>query len=127
MPHGSSKHLTKKERKALLAEKNKGKRMSKEDREALQAEITDVEGEPFATVKGLRILFNALIDDGSGTLERGMAILQALNDRLDKPRTIMPCSFCGKKLGLKQCSGCSNHVRYCSRQCVFGTLVSWLP
>ena len=102
--------------------RNRGKRMSKTDREALQAEITDVDGEPFATMKGLRILINALIDDGSGTLERGMAVLQGINKRLDKPKTLIPCSFCGKKVGLKRCSGCSNHVRYCSREC---QLAAW--
>jgi hypothetical protein len=44
MPCGRSKHLTKKESKAL------------------QAEIVDVYGEPNATMKGVRMIINALID-----------------------------------------------------------------
>lgn len=99
--------------------RGKTKCMSESDRKALLAETVYVDGKPFANMKGMRILCNALIDDGSSTLERCMGILQQVNHTLAKPKTLVPCSFCGMKLGLKQCSGCSQtgSARYCSREC----------
>ncbi len=99
MPRGHSKHLTKKERKSL------------------QADFKDVKGEPVVNIRVLRAMSNALIDKGSATLERSMNVLKAINETLDKPITIVPCFFCGKKLGLKRCSGCLDKVYYCSIQC----------
>lgn len=101
MPRGNRKHLTKKERQALLGE------------------TRIVDGEPFTTMKGLRVLMNALIDEGKTTLEHGMEVLEPANAKLDKPRTLMPCWLCGKKLGIKLCSGCTrvDAARYCSREC----------
>jgi len=99
--------------------RGKAKRISESDRKAVLAETTYVNGEPKINMKGARILCNALIDEGSGNLERSMSYLQAVNDQLKKPRTLVPCSFCGRKLGLKRCSGCSlaGGARYCSREC----------
>jgi len=99
--------------------RGKTKRMSESDRKALLAETVYVDGEPFTKFKGLRILSNALIDDGSSTLERCTDMLQQINRTMAKPKTLVPCSFCGMKFGLKQCSGCSQagSARYCSREC----------
>ena len=101
MPRGNRKHLTKKERQALLGE------------------TRFVDGEPFANMKGMRIYANMLIDDGKATLDSCMEALEPANAMLDKPRTLTPCWFCGKKLGIKLCSGCKrvDAARYCSREC----------
>ena len=95
------------------------RRLTDKERKAFLAETRYVDGEPFSTVKGLRIIANALIDNGDATLESCMEMLAACNSRLDKKTTITPCSFCAKKLGLQQCSGCSrtDSTRYCSREC----------
>lgn len=95
------------------------RRLTDKERKAFLAETRYVDGEPFSTVKGLRIFANALIDNGDATLDSCMELLGACNSRLDKKTTITPCSFCGKRLGLQQCSGCSriDSTRYCSREC----------
>lgn len=100
------------------------KHLTKKERQALLKETSCVDGEPFTTMKGLKILCNALIDDGSATLERGMETLQSLNARERKPKTLIPCSFCAKKIGLHRCAGCSRteSIRYCSREC---QLAAW--
>ena len=98
----------------------KGSRcLTKSERKALLAETIDVNGEPFATLKGMKIIANALIDNGDASLERCTTMMQSCNDQANKKTTLIPCSFCGKRLGLKQCSGCSrtDSIRYCSSEC----------
>lgn len=103
MTRGSRKRLVKSEPKAVLVEQD------------------DAEAEPFMTMKGLRRLCNILIEDGqtSATLESCMNALQEANASAAKPEVLVPCSFCGKKFGIKVCSGClkGRAVRYCSIQC----------
>ena len=95
------------------------RRLTKSELKTVQAATIDVDGEPFTTLKGMRIIVNALIDNGDATLERCLTLMQSCNDQANKKTTVVPCSFCGKKLGLKQCSGCSrmDNVRYCSSEC----------
>ena len=95
------------------------RRFTKKERKAFLAETRYIDGEPFATVKGMRIYTNALIDNGQTTLEQCMELLQTCNTQATKKTTLIPCSFCGKKLGLHQCSGCSrsDDIRYCSSEC----------
>ena len=93
--------------------------LSKNERESLKRQTSENDGEPFATVKGMMIYANVMIDNTDTTLERCMDILQSCNARSNKPAMLVPCSFCGKKFGLKQCAGCSkvDSIRYCSREC----------
>lgn len=100
------------------------KHLTKKERQALLRETIHVDGEPFTTVKGLKFFCNALIDDGSATLERSMEALHLLNARQQKLQTLIPCSFCARKIGLHMCSGCfrTDNIRYCSREC---QLAAW--
>ena len=120
MGHGSKKHLTKKERKALAKDRHVDKMSA-----AILAKMGDsnnvchVDGEPCVTMGGVRTLYNELIDRGEATLETCLFALQVLYCETDTHRTITPCSFCGKKLGIQVCSGCSktSNIRYCSQEC----------
>lgn len=100
------------------------KHLTEKERQTLLRETRDIDGEPFATVKGMRVYCNLLIDNDETTLERCMPILQKCNEQGKNPTTLVPCSFCGKKFGLQQCSGCSrtDNIRYCSREC---QLAAW--
>jgi hypothetical protein len=102
----------------------RGKHLTKKERQALLSEIKYFDGEPFTTVKGMKILCNALIDNDETTLERCLPIMQTCNAQVKKPTTLVPCTFCARKIGLKQCSGCSrtDNIRYCSREC---QLAAW--
>jgi MYND finger len=103
MPSHTQKHLTKKERKA----QQEGQHKCKNIENAL------------VNVKDARLLCNALIEQGSGNLERALNMLQKFNDHLGTGRHIVACSFCAKKVGIHMCSGCpsTSDIRYCSREC----------
>ena len=123
MAHGSKKHLTKKERKALAEEARFDRALS-----AVTARMRDskhmcvVDGEPCSSMSGVRIMYNELIDKGQISLDDALLALQVLYATTDTHRTVTPCSFCGKKLGVEICSGCpkTSHIRYCSRECQTG-------
>lgn len=146
MARQSVKHLTKKERKSLKEGshapiKDKDNHLMKEepqvkledkllgktqgtDKSSLgtfKGKICYDDGEPLVTLRGARTLSNLLIDEGSTTLDICMAVLQHCNKQWDKPITLVPCSFCGIKFGVKRCSGCSRtdaeKIRYCSSEC----------
>ncbi len=98
MPARKEKHLTKKERKALNSE-----------------------AEPFISIKGAPRLVNALIDMGECAvgLDNAVKMLQKINDHVKNNKTVVLCSHCAQKIGVKRCSRCprSSPVRYCSREC----------
>ena len=58
-------------------------------------------------------------EECQGSFERGMRLLQSVEDDLFKRgKTIVPCSVCAKKIGLKRCGACPQSTeRYCSREC----------
>ena len=95
------------------------RRLTKKECEALQAESRLEDGEPVCTLKGFRIIANVLIENGDATMERCMEVMQICDAQLTKKTTLIPCSFCGKKFGIFQCSGCSrsDDIRYCSPDC----------
>jgi len=120
MAHGSKKHLTKKERKAFADKAFFDRALS-----AVTARMRDskhmciVDGEPCSTLSGVRIMYNELIDQGQVTLDDAMLCLQLIYVSAEARKTVTPCSFCGKKVGVQQCSGCpkTSDVRFCSREC----------
>lgn len=120
MGHGSKKHLTKRERKALALD-----RRVDEVRAAVMAKMENckgvchVDGEPCVNMTAVRILYNELIDRGDTTLEDGLLALHFIYAKSDAHRTVTPCSFCGKRIGVQLCSGCSktSNIRYCSQEC----------
>ena len=120
MARGSKKHLTKKEQKALAKNKHVDGVLA-----AVMAKMGDsdiiqyVDGEPYTSVNGLRTMFNATIDVGEITLQDSLRTLNGIYSKTDTRRTVTPCSFCGKKLGIHLCSGCSKdcNIRYCSQEC----------
>ena len=120
MARGSKKHLTKKELKALSEKARYDRALS-----VVTARMRDskhmcvVDGESCSTMSGVRIMYNELIDKGQLTLDDALLALQILYISTDTHRTVTPCSFCGKKLGIEVCSGCSKdcNIRYCSQEC----------
>jgi hypothetical protein len=80
--------------------------------------------EPVITAKGARLLTNALIQQGEGTLERGLHILQNIHDKLGDTKTIVACAHCAARIGIKRCARCPNAstIRYCSSEC---QLAAW--
>ena len=80
--------------------------------------------EPVITVKGARVLCNALLDSGNGTLDRAMGILQGIHDATGRAKTIVACAHCAARIGTKRCARCpsTSTLRYCSREC---QLAAW--
>ena len=105
MQRRTNKHLSKKQRNIELG-------------------LTENGEERFITVKNARLLSNILIEEGSGDLGRAVSMLQQINDQLGNEKTIVTCSHCAKKIGVKRCAGCSTNstIRYCSRDC---QLAAW--
>lgn len=75
--------------------------------------------EKLVTFKNALLLCNALIETGSGDIERSISTMQQISDQLGKKKHIVACCYCAKKLGIKKCSACpkDSKVRYCSRNC----------
>jgi hypothetical protein len=98
------------------------KPLSKKDCKSLERKTVYHDGEPYTSAKGMLIIFNALIEAGKTTLERCMDIMRQINAQSTKPVTTVPCLFCGKKFGTKQCGGCpkDDTMRYCSKECQLG-------
>ncbi len=105
MQRRTNKHLSKKQRNVELGLTKNGE-------------------ERLVTVKNARLLCNALIDEGSGDIGRALSMLQQINDQLGIDKTIVTCSHCARKIGIKKCSGCPQNsaIRYCSRDC---QLAAW--
>ena len=105
-----------------MARGSQVKLLSKKDCESLKKNTVHLDGEPYTNMKGMMILCNNMIEAGDTTLERCMHFAQQVNAQSTKPVTIVPCLFCGKKFGLKQCAGCPNvdTIRYCSKECQVG-------
>ena len=105
MQRRTNKHLSKKQRNIELG-------------------LTENGEERLVTVKNARLLSNILIEEGSGDLGRAVSMLQQINDQLGNEKTIVTCSHCARKIGIKRCAGCSTNstIRYCSRDC---QLAAW--
>ena len=78
--------------------------------------------ESLVSAKDARLLINALIQQGEGTLERGLYVLQKIHDYLGDGKRIVACAHCAARIGIKRCARCPNAstIRYCSRECQMG-------
>jgi hypothetical protein len=97
-----------------------------------QREAASDGAEPVITIKGARVLCNALLDDhtSGATLDRAMRTLQGIHDRLGQGKTlIVACAHCAARVGLKRCARCPREstLRYCSRECQLAAWPSHKP
>jgi hypothetical protein len=99
------------------------KHQSKRTRNAAPGQDKDVSN-LLVTAKDARLLTNALIQQGEGTLERGLYMLQKIHDSLGDGKKIVACAHCAARIGIKRCSRCpkASTIRYCSREC---QLAAW--
>lgn len=83
------------------------------------SELSELDG-PFINFKGAKRLVNILIKSGEcKDPDHAIKMLQDIGGQMDKKQTVVACSMCAQKVGIKQCSGCpkSSKTRYCSREC----------
>ncbi len=99
------------------------KHQSKRTHNAAPVQDKDI-SELLVTAKDARLLINALIQQGEGTLERGLYVLQKIHDSLGDGKMIVACAHCAARIGIKRCARCSkaSTIRYCSREC---QLAAW--
>jgi hypothetical protein len=95
--------------------------MSTEKKSTKSSTVVEIEGEPYVTFKGLKILANALLEDGScKDINLAVDFIQEVNKQIMKDKhVVVVCSMCAKKVGMKRCAGCpkDSDTRYCSREC----------
>ena len=83
------------------------------------SELSELDG-PFIDFKGIKRMVNLLIEAGEcKDPNHAFKVLQDMRDQTDKKQTVVVCSMCLLKVGIKQCSGCpkNSKTRYCSREC----------
>jgi hypothetical protein len=81
---------------------------------------SELDSEQPIRVDQLKHLVNTRIDmDPSTDLKHAMKLLQTMNEELGIKSSVIICSNCAKKIGVKRCSGCSktSEIRYCSKEC----------
>ena len=78
------------------------------------------ESEESIHIDQLKHMVNAKVDlDPSTDLQHAMKLLQTMHEGLGIKGSVIVCSNCARKIGVKRCAGCNKttQIRYCSREC----------